>query len=452
MNDERIDILKNEKISKAVNKMAAPAIVGMLIMAIYNVVDSIFISWIGPHEIGAIQVVLPIMLISSAVGLSLGIGGGTYVSRLIGQNNLEESNKVASVSFFTGLIVGTLLVISSLLFLDPILELFGSDENTHNLANIYGTYIVIGFTFTVLNMVMNNMLRSEGSAKFSMIGMGVGSIFNIILDPILIFGLDMGIAGAAIATTVSQGVTTLILFSMYFRKKSIIKISLAYFKPTIEIYKQILLIGIPTFFRQMLVSISLGLLNNAATEYGGTDLLNATSIAVKVTMIPNYIIFGFGQGFQPVAGYNVGAKNKERVRESLRYTLKVSVVIMIAFFIIINVFNDQIFDIFKASDSVREYGKDMMFWYLFGFIFLGISNTISTFYQALGKGGEALLLSVSRQGLFFIPLIVILPMTIGLQGVIISQAISDVLTCILCVSLVIPFTKSDKLDLLIAGA
>jgi putative MATE family efflux protein len=448
MDDKRIDLLKNGKVNKAINKMAAPAIIGMLVMAIYNVVDSMFVSWLGDFEIAAAQVVLPIMLIASAVGLSFGIGGGTYVSRLLGNNKKDEADKVASVSFFSGLVVGILLMVVSLIFLDPILQFFGSNEDTHELAKTYGTYIIIGFGFTVLSMIMNNMLRSEGSGVFSMIGMAIGSILNIILDPIFLFVFDMGIGGAAIATTISQAVTTLVLLSMYLRKKSIIKIGISYFKPSLVIYKEILVVGIPTFFRQMLVSLSLGLLNNAATLYGGTELLSATSVVVKVTMIPNYIIFGFGQGFQPVAGFNYGAKNKQRVMDGFKYTLRVSTYIMVFFFLLFTIFDDAIFDIFRSSAAVREYGKTALRWYMFGFLFLGASNTISIFYQAIGKGTEALILSVARQGLFFIPLILILPNIIGVDGVLMSQAISDILSLILSLSLVIPFTTSKKFHLL----
>lgn len=452
MEDKRIDILKNEKINKAINKMAAPAIIGMLVMAIYNVVDSIFVSWLGDFEIAAIQIVLPIMLISSAVGLSFGIGGGTYVSRLLGNNRGDEADKVASVSFFTGLAMSILLMAASLIFLDPILKLFGADANTQDLAKTYGTYIILGFGFTVLNMVMNNMLRSEGSAKFSMIGMAIGSIVNIILDPILIFTFDMGIAGAAIATTISQGVSTLILLSIYLRKKSIIKIGISHFKPTIIIYKEILVVGVPTFFRQLLVSLSVGILNNAATTYGGTELVSAFSVVIKVTLVPNYIIFGLGQGFQPVAGFNYGAKNKERVMDGFKYTLRVSTYIMIFFFLFFTLFDDLIFDIFKSSDIVREYGKAALRWYMFGFLFLGASNTISIFFQAIGRGKEAFILSVARQGLFFIPLIYILPNMIGMDGVLMAQAISDILALVLSVSLVIPFTTSKKFHVLMSDA
>lgn len=448
MNDKRINLLQNEKISKAINSLAIPAIIGMLVMAIYNVADSIFVSWIGDYEIAAVQVVLPIMLIASAIGLSLGIGGGSYISRLLGMNDKDKASIVSSVSFISGLIIGVIVIAFSLIFLNPILELFGSDENTHALAVEYGKYVTYGFGFTILNMILNNMLRSEGSSMFSMIGMTVGALLNIILDPIFIFVFDMGISGAAIATTVSQMISTAILLSMYVRKKAILSISISLFKPSIAIYKELLIIGLPTFARQLLVSVSMGLLNNIATEYGGTELLSAISVVMRVILIPSYIIFGFGQGFQPVAGYNFGAKNKERVIESFKYSIIATSIVSVTFFILFNIFSDLIFDIFRSSDTVRSYGVVAMRYYTFGLLFLGVSNTIGVFYQSLGKGLEALLLSVARQGLFLIPLILILPLFIDIDGVLMAQAIGDMLTGILSIIVVIPFIKQDKIHYL----
>jgi putative MATE family efflux protein len=448
MDDKRIHLMKNEKVSKAVNALAAPAIIGMLVMAIYNVVDSMFVSWIGDNEIAATQVVLPIMLIASSIGLAFGIGGGSYISRLLGRNDKNEANKVASVSFFTGLILGVIVTAINLIFLEPILNFFGADNNTLELAKEYGYFIIIGYAFTILNMVMNNVLRSEGSAKHSMIGMAIGSILNIILDPIFIFVFDWGIEGAAIATTLSQIVSCLILLSAFLKKKSILSISPKLFSPSISIYIEILKVGIPTFFRQLLVSISIGFLNVEAGKAGGTELVSAIGVITRTTMIPMYIVFGFGQGFQPVAGYNFGANNKERVMDSFKYAMKVSIIVMFVSMAIYLGFSNLIFKIFRSSEIVTEYGVKGIRYYAIALLFLGISNTIAVFYQAIGKGIEALILSVSRQGLFFIPLILLLPKTYGVDGVLISQLLADSLTAILSISLFITFIKAKKLDLL----
>lgn len=445
MNDKRLKMLKDEPVNKAINYMAAPAIVGMMVMAIYNVVDSIFVSWIGDYEMAATQIVLPIMLVASSIGLALGMGGGSYISRLLGKNDVIEANKVGIVSFVTGAILGIIVTVINLSLLEPILNMFGADVNTLDLAKEYGTYIVIGYLFTILNMVMNNLLRSEGSAKYSMIGMVSGSIFNIILDPVFIFVFGWGIAGAALATTLSQILTSIILISWYLRKKTLISLNLKNFKPSVKIYTEILKIGIPTFLRQLLVSISLGILNNSASDIS-TDLVTAIGVVSRVTMIPMYIIFGFGQGFQPVAGYNFGAKNKDRVVDSFKYALKVSMLVMLVSCILFLVSGDLVFRIYHSGETVIEYGLPALRYYAIAILFMGVSNTVAVLYQAIGKGFEALILSVSRQGLFFIPLILILPNLIGLTGVIASQAIADLLTLILSVALILPFFTKNKLE------
>lgn len=452
MNDKRINLMKNEKVSKAINTMAAPAIIGMLVMAIYNVVDGLFVSWISDtgFEMAAVQVVMPVMLIASSIGLALGIGGGSYISRLLGKNNLIEAEKVASVSFVTGVILGVLVTLTNLVLLEPILNLFGADVNTLELAKDYGQYIIIGYAFTILNMIMNNLLRSEGSAKHSMIAMSIGAILNIILDPIFIFVFGLGISGAAIATTISQITVTIILLSTYIRKKSVLRLHPFNFKPSVQIYKEILKVGIPTFLRQMLVSVSIGILNSTATDIS-TNLLSSISIITRATMIPMYITFGYGQGFQPVAGYNFGAGSKQRVLDSFKYSLKVIFFISTAFCIIFLFAGDLIFSAFNANEEVTRYGLIGLRYYAVALIFMGLSNTISILYQAIGKGVEALILSVSRQGLFFIPLILLLPDVIGLgsNGVLMSQSIADLLTLVLSASLVIPFFKNNKIDKLI---
>lgn len=447
MNDKRLRMLKDEPVNKAINYMATPAIIGMMVMAIYNVVDSIFVSWIGDYEMAATQVVLPIMLVASSIGLALGMGGGSYISRLLGKNDLIEANKVSVVAFVTGIFLGIFVTTINFIFLEPILNLFGADVNTLELAKDYGIYIVLGYLFIILNMIMNNLLRSEGSAKYSMIGMISGSIFNIILDPIFIFGFGWGISGAAIATTLSQILTTVILISWYIRKKTLISLNPKNFKPSKAIYIEILKIGIPTFLRQMLVSISLGILNNAASDVS-TDLVTAIGVVSRVTMIPMYIIFGFGQGFQPVAGYNFGAKNKQRVMDSFKYALKISMMVMAISCLLFLASGDLIFIIYHSSESVIEYGLPALKYYAFAILFMGVSNSVAVLYQAIGKGLEALILSVSRQGLFFIPLILILPDLWGVSGVISAQAIADLLTLLLSAALVIPFFTRHRLDYL----
>ncbi len=446
MEDKRIKLLRDEPVSKAVNKMSLPAIIGLLVMAVYNIVDTMFVAWLGTEATGATQVVFPIMMLISSFGLAFGMGGGSYISRLLGSKEYDKVNKVTTVSIGTTFILGALFTVFGLIYLEELLAFFGASQSIMDFAKDYGLYIVIGSIFTMSNMTLNNMLRGEGSAKISMIGQAVGAILNIILDPILIFVLDWGIAGAAIATSFSQAVTFVILMSKYLRHQSVAKINIKFFKPSKSIYSEILKIGIPTFFRQILVSVSLGILNNGAVIYGGDDLLAAVGLVFKVYMMPMYVLFGIGQGFQPVVGYNFGAKDKKRVIDTLKYSIRLSLIIAVISCVILMVFPRIILGIFKPTESVMEYGITGLKYYSLVMIFLAFTNSIGIFYQAIGKGRESLLLAVARQGLIFIPLVYILPVFFGSSGILSAQLAADILTFVLSGIMFYSFIKKRKLD------
>ncbi|QVK16774.1 MATE family efflux transporter [Mycoplasmatota bacterium] len=446
MNDKRINLLAKAPVSKAVNKLAMPAIIGLLVNAIYNVVDTMFVAWIGTEATGATQVVLPIVLVATALGLGFGIGGGSYLSRLLGEKQIEKAQEVTSTLLFSGIIAGIIFVVINLLFLEDVLLFFGATSEVMDMAKDYGFFIVISGLFLIVNMVLNNLLRSEGSGSYSMVGLATGAILNIILDPIFIFVFDMGISGAAIATMLSYCVSTGLLLSFYLRKRTVVKMKLSSIKPTINLYKEVLVIGGPTFVKQILFSCSIVLLNQKATEFGGDELLAAIGIAFRFTMLTTNIIFGIGQGLQPVAGYNFGAQNKERIIKSLKYTMKLTAYVVFISFLITFIFTPQIMDVFKAAPEVKKYGIIGLRYMATGIIFFGFANTITIFFLAIGRGLESLILSIARQGLIFIPLLYILTYTFGYKGVLVSQAVADILTLLLSVFLFARFMKLNKLD------
>lgn len=446
MEDKRIRLLRDEPVSKAVNRMSLPAIIGLLVMAVYNIVDTMFVAWLGTEATGATQVVFPIMMLISSFGFAFGIGGGSYISRLLGSKEYDMANKVATVSIGTTFILGALFTVFGLVLLEPLLVFFGASDSVMSMSKDYGLFIILGAIFAMSNMTLNNMLRGEGSAKISMIGQAVGAVLNIILDPILIFVLDWGIAGAAIATSFSQFVTFIILMSRYLRHHSVAKISIKFFKPSKDIYKEILKIGIPTFFRQMLVSISLGILNNGAVIHGGDDLLAAVGLVFKVYMMPMYVLFGIGQGFLPVVGYNFGAKNKERVIDTLKYGIRLSFIIAVISCTFLMVFPRAILSIFKPDESVMAYGIKGLRYYSLVMIFLAFTNSISIFYQAIGKGKESLVLAITRQGLLLIPLIYILPIFLGSTGILSAQFVADILTFVIAGLMFYRFIKRREID------
>ncbi len=446
MEDKRIITLRDEKVNKAINKMAAPAIVGMLVMAIYNFVDTIFVSWTNPIATSATQVVLPVMLIASAIGLSFGVGGASYISRLLGQGKKELAEKVVMSALLAGVILGILATIFNYFFMEDIFRFFGANAEIMQLTMDYGKYILLGYTFMIMSMILNNTLRSEGSAKYSMIGMVIGAILNIILDPIFIFTFKLGISGAAIATTVSNAVSFMILLSMYLRKKTVLRFRLKNVNFNWSIYKEILKVGLPTFFKQLLFSFSMKLLNTAAVEYGdGNDLLATIGIVVRIITIPSYIVFGIGQGFQPVAGYNYGANQPKRVLDSFKYTVKLTTTVMLVTALILNVFGFLILKLFQTTETMEAYAILALRYQSIGLAFLGVTNTVTIFFQSLGKGFKALLMSISRQGLFFIPMILIIPGVMGIDGVMLSQSFADILAVVLALILVIPYLRERNL-------
>ncbi len=445
MEDKRIEILRDMDIGKAINKLSIPAIIGFMVMGLYNVADTIFVSRWNYQGAAAVQVIFPVMMLASAIGLAFGVGGGSYISRLLGAEKKERAKEVLATSMFTALFVAVLYIIYCLLNLRTIALTFGAKEDIIALSMQYGFYIIIGAIFVVPSMVFNNALRSEGSAKFSMIGMVGGTVLNIILDPIFIFALDMGVEGAALATMISQGISCSILWSFYLRKKTVIDFGIRHFRFDTEIYREVFKIGLPTFFRQLLFSVSMGVLNQSATRVGGEYLLSAIGISMKAVTIPLFFIFGMGQGIQPVVGYNFGAKNKERLFAAQKYGLKMTFtgaligggLLFVLARPIVTVFTDQI--------QVVDFSVITLRFMAFGIVFTSISNTIAIVYQAIGNGKAALLFSILRQGLLLIPSIILLSRFYMEWGVMMSQSVADFLTLIISVMVYIPFLRKQKM-------
>ncbi|MDO4773025.1 MAG: MATE family efflux transporter [Bacillota bacterium] len=443
MEDKRIKILRDMDTGKAISKLSIPAIIGFMVMAAYNIADTIFVSWWNYKGAAAVQVVFPIMMAASAIGLSFGIGGGSYISRLLGENRRENADSVVTTSLITGIGVAVLYIGGCFLFMEELVRMFGAEGEMVALSVDYANCIVLGTIFVIPSMVLNNSLRAEGSAKYSMTGMGLGSLINIALDPIFIFTFDMGIEGAAIATILSQGISFAILYYFYLRKKTVLEIKLKYFKPSRELYSEILKIGLPTFFRQMLFSVSMGLLNEGARALGGDYLLSAMGIAIKVTSFQGFIIFGLGQGLQPVVGYNYGAKNMERVFSAQKHGFVKSFRASLLVGVIMVVFARQIMMIFTDEQRVIEYGILAIRSLSYASIFMSISNNISVVFQSVGHAKAALLFSILRQGVFLIPAIQFMPRFFGFSGLVNAQLAADVLTLLASLLFYVPYIRGE---------
>ncbi|ETT49796.1 MULTISPECIES: MATE family efflux transporter [unclassified Paenibacillus] len=432
-NDKKIFILGEEAIPKALLKLSTPMILGMLINAIYNVVNALFVGGLGTSQMGAVSVAFPISMLVVGVGLTFGSGAGSYISRLLGEGRHDQASRTASTAVLTSIVAGGCLIAVILGFLEPVLTFLGATDTIMPYATAYATLYIGSSMLNVFNVTMNNIVASEGAAKFSMIAMLLGAGLNIILDPIFIYGLNWGIRGAAIATMVAQGTTTILYLWYILSRKSFVKISFHNFSLDGEIYRQILKVGVPTFIFQILTSVSIGLTNTAASHYGDTAVASM-GIVTRIYSIFSFVVFGFTKGFQPLAGYSYGAKKYDRLQDTIRIGIKWSSWFCgIGAFILI-VFSRPIIALFSNDPDVIRIGSQALIANCSMFIFFGFQMVYITLFLAIGKAKEGAMLSMCRQGVFFIPTLLILPQFMGLNGVIISQAVADFLTVLLTVS------------------
>ncbi|PZC52116.1 hypothetical protein LH53_07125 [Mesotoga sp. TolDC] len=431
------------KIPSLLVGLSIPSIIAMLTNAIYNLVDTFFIGRIGTSAVGAVAVAFPIFNLIGAIGLTYGVGAASYVSRLLGAGEKEQADKAASTALFTSLATGIAFALLGLMYLDPLLIAFGATETIMEYAREYTMIIIMGSIFTMMNMTMNNLVRAEGNAQRFMVAMVSGALLNVALDPIFIFGFGMGIKGAAVATVISQSVSTVIILEYFVRKKSFTNLSIRLFRFSLHIYSEIFKIGLPTFLRQFLSSFSVALLNNAAGAFGD-HAVAAVGITMRVLMLGMMVLFGYGQAFQPVAGYNYGAKKFSRVFEALKFSILVTTVFATFFAIIGMVIPGSIVSIFSNDPEVIDVGSRALravsiFFPSFGFVI-----TFTVLFQALGKGFAAGLLSMSKQGLFLIPAIIVLPRLFELNGVIYAQTIADFFTLFVAAILAMMIVKKLK--------
>ncbi|QTL98858.1 MATE family efflux transporter [Iocasia frigidifontis] len=442
--DTRIRIMRDEKISLALLKLGMPIMVGMMVNALYNVVDAYFVGGLGTSQMGAVSVVFPIVQIVIGLGMTFGSGAASYISRLLGEKNTEKANKTASTALFSSLFVGVTAIIVSLCFLDNILLALGATETILPFARAYALIYISGSILNIFNVTMNNIVTSEGAAKMTMTAMLIGGGLNVILDPIFIYLLGFGIQGAAIATVVAQGVTTLLYVLYILREKGYLRFSVYSFALDGTIYGEIFKVGIPTFMFQLLFSTAMGLTNTMASVYGDSAVA-AMGVVTRIMALGTYVVFGYMKGFQPVAGYNYGAKSYDRLREAIKLSLIWVTIFCGITALVMIVLPEQIVSLFSQNDAVLiEIGGKALRANGIVFIFFGFQMVYMSLFLALGRGKEGGILSISRQGLFFIPAILIMPGLLGIGGVIYAQPVADALTVVLTAIFVIGFNRKLK--------
>lgn len=442
--EERYEQMIETPVAALIPRLAVPTIISMLVTAIYNMADTFFVSQIGTSASGAVGVMFSAMAMIQAIGFTLGMGSGNYISRSLGNRNGDEADKSAATAFFTSLIIGALITVFGLFFLQPLVYLLGATETIAPYAMDYGKYILIAAPFMMSSFVMNNILRAQGNAMYSMIGITAGGILNMLLDPLLIFGLHMGIAGAAVATMVSQMVSFAILFYQCNFREGSIRLRVSSFTPTLNMYGEILHAGLPSFCRQGLASVATVILNFAAGPFGDSAIA-AMSIVARFMMFINSALIGFGQGFQPVCGFNFGARRYDRVLEAFWFCVKVAVAMLTCFGIIAFVVSRPIITAFRREDlEVIRIGTLALRLQIVTLPLQAWVIMVNMLTQSIGYGFRASLVAMGRQGLFLIPALLILPRIWGILGVQLAQPVADGFTCVLATVIVIRVLEELK--------
>ena len=414
-------------------RLSVPTMFSMLITSIYNLADTYFVSALGNAATSAVGVVYSIQSIIQAIGYGFGMGAQSLISRRLGEKKKEEAELYAASGFTAAFLMGLLIMALGLLDLPLVMRLFGSTETALPLACDYGKWILLGAPVFCSSFVLNNILRAEGKATLSMIGLCSGGLLNIALDALFILGFRMGVAGAAIATSLSQLISFGILLLFFAMGKSGLSVNPLRTSRKPGDYLLIFRVGLPTVFRQSLGSIATTMLNHAVRSYGDTAVA-AVSIANKIYMLLRSMLIGVGQGFQPVAGFNYGAKHFDRVKSAFNVAVILGTVYSVAAAAVLLIFSGDIIGLFRAGDTeVIEIGGQMLRYLCISLTFLGYSTFVNQLFQSLGYVAPATFLASCRQGIFFVPLILILPAVLGLTGIQLTQAVSDLLTVVVSV-------------------
>lgn len=427
-------------VPRTICELAVPTIISMLVTAIYNVADTYFVGRIDTQSTAAIGISFSAMSVVQAFGFFFGHGSGNYISRMLGARKTGHAETMATVGLFSSFLAGSLIAATGLIFLTPICHALGSTDTILPYAKEYLGIILIGTPFMAASLTLNNQIRFKGNAKYAMIGIISGALINIIMDPILIFGFDMGVRGAAIATISGQiiGFAALLFID---RRTGTFSVSFRAFKPTAKAYMEIIKGGLPSLLRQGLLSISTILLNVAAKEYGDSAIAGM-AITTRIIYILNAIVIGLGQGYQPVCGFNYGAKLYGRVMDGFWFCVKAGTLFFLTCSILGYIFAPEAVAIFRKEDAtVISIGAHALRWQLIALPFGAFTLVSNMMLQTIRKAGRAALLASARQGLFFIPCILVLPHLIGIRGVEMTQAVADILSFMLALPLTISTLK-----------
>ena len=427
----------NDPISRVIPQMAIPTIVAFLINSIYSLADTYFVSSLGTNATAAVSVNASLDQVIMMAGSMLAVGANSYVARLLGEGDEKRASQVLSTAFFLAGGLGILLMTCGIVFMVPMVRLLGATPTCEQYSIDYATYVLYAAPFMATSFVMNQCLRSEGSATLSMVGMGFGGILNCVLDPIFIFGLNMGVAGASLATAISKLVSFSILIFPYLTRHSLLHLSIRNFHCTKKIITEIVSVGSSSMFRTGLAVVAAIMLNDLAGNISDS-VLAGIGVCTKIMMFPFSIILGFGNGFQPVAGFNWGAKRYDRVEESYRFSAKFSIWGAVAMGLVLALLADKIIVAFAGTDpEMRRIGVICMVSQCIALPIHAWVATVNMLCAGLGNAKGALILASARQGTCFIPILHLMAWALGAYGVATVQAVADLLSLALAIPIAI---------------
>ena len=449
--EEKILKMTTEPVHRLICSLAVPTIITMLVTGLYNMVDTFFVGQIGTEATAAVGLIFPVMAIIQAFGFFFGMGSGNFISRSLGAHNHDEAQTMASTGAVCALLFGGLILVMGYVFENALLFVLGAraelvSELTVSYAREYLSIILIGAPFSCLSFVLNNQLRFQGNAMFAMVALAVGAVINCVLDPLFIFTFGLEVKGAAIATVTGQFISCSLLYIGSMKSDSL-KIHFREFRPNAYYLKNIAVAGTPSLFRQSLSSVSTLCLNAAAGAAVAAELADksiaAFSISSKIMFFAFSAVIGFGQGFQPVCGFNYGAKRYDRVKEGYLFCLRFGFVILLILSVLGFIFAEPLISLFRDDPDVVSIGKTALRFQCVSFTLLVVLTTTNMAYQNMGKVIGATVLALARQGITFIPVILTLPRLLdnSLLGVYLAQPIADVLAFLISVPMAIKLIR-----------
>lgn len=442
---EKNELFESCSIPQAVAKLSVPTIVGMLVMVIYNMADTFFVGMTNDvNQVASVTVTMPIFMLLMSLGNIFGTGGASCISRYMGSKEMDKVKTTSAISFYGSIFLSLVCVILGFIFMDNILDIAGATENTYDFSKSYLTVLTFGTPFIVLSFLMGQIARAEGLAKEAMVGMVLGTVLNIVLDPVLILWFNMGVVGASVATVMANIISVLYYIKLISSKKSLLSISLKDLKIDKEIIKSILLIGIPASLNNLLMSFSSVLLNNFAVSYGDV-VVASLGIVNRIMLLPIMVLVGLCQGAQPLIGYNYASKNIRRMKEVLKFVAMIGTILGIGFTVFLFVFGGNMVNMFISDAETVEIGSQFMKIAVVSAPFLGVQFVLNNAFQAMGKAVPSLILSISRQGLIFMPVLFVANSILGLNGIVLAQPVADIITVLISVILfVVTYNKELK--------